>query len=147
MTFTSDEGEVWVASFRAGGIVPGRKLATPDGCHFFVLAGGICCCVDAAAKALTGVLPGPQYQDLVPIPGTDLIAIANWTEVDIASEGGRIVWSTPRLAWDGIRLTHATETHVMGVADNGYGPSGERDFTIDLVSRTVTGGYVADFRQ
>lgn len=142
--FESSEGESWAGSFRASSVGAWQKIATPDGEHFFVIAGGACYVVDARTQHMLRSLEEPDLVDVIAIPETHMVAVADFTSVSIVNSDG-IVWSTPRIAWDDIRFVEATDTHVIGIA-GGYDAGLDRQFEIDLLTRTVRGGFLHEFQ-
>ena len=142
--FKSAHEESWVGSFRAGRLPTFNSLACPDGRYVFVLAGGVWYCVDAQTRELLGCSSTCDSVALLPIPGGSHVAVADMTSVAIL-EFGRVLWSTPRLAWDGVRLVSASPTEIVGVAETGHGPHDDREFRIDLRARTVAGGHSEAF--
>lgn len=113
--------------------------------HAVVVAGG-CYCVDLESQEISFTLASPSYTDVIAIPNTSRAALADFDAVTIIDTVG-VEWTTPRIAWDGVRFTAATERNVIGVAETGHGAFDERSFQIDLAKREVTGGYVHIFRR
>jgi len=142
--FEHPEGDEWYGSFKEGRVNRWRGIASADQRHFFIIVCGVLYCVDSAERALLCTLAGWSFQDVLVIPHSDHVAIADLTDIGILSPRG-LVWRTPRVAWDGVRLLSATESLVEGIAETGHGPSGDVAFTIDLRSRSVVGGHMKDF--
>lgn len=142
--FESEEGAEWFGCFREGCAHQRIKTASGDGLHFYILAGGCGYCIDAETSRLLGVLDTSLLTDVLAIPGTRDAAFADFSSVEIVSPEG-IKWETPRIAWDGIRLLSASPTEVSGFAETSHGPGGDRLFRLDLVNKTVEGGYANDF--
>lgn len=142
--FEDSEGDDWYGAFKQGRVNRWRGIASADQRHYFVIAAGVLYCVDAAQRVLVSTLAGWSFQDILPIPHAEQVAVADLTEVAILDRLG-LVWKTPRIAWDGVRLLSATDSFVEGVAETGHGPSEDAVFTIDLHSRTAVGGHMKDF--
>ena len=137
-------GSPWSGCFRAGSSHrAARAIATADGRNVFVVLGGLWYCIDAEMKVLLRTSEDVGYSDVISIPGTPRVAIADFTKVTIASPEATI-WVSPRIAWDGVRLTSASPTTIVGIAETGHGSDGDREFRIDLKSLTVLGGYVRE---
>jgi hypothetical protein len=137
----SAEGDEWAAALRCGSQASWQKMATPDHRHFFVLAGGVCYVIDAESQRLAASVEERLFADLIAIPGTHLAAVADHVRVAIVGLDG-MVWMTPRIAWDGVRLIDATEMRIVGIAEGGHGiAEDECSFEIDLRTRAVTGGH------
>jgi len=139
-----EEGARWYACFRQGRIAHCKAIASADSRNFFVISGGVWYCVDAETQELRSSSGDSEFFDVIVIPGTSFVALADLTSLIIA-EPRAILWRTPRIAWDGVRLVSASPTEVLGVAGTGHGPNDDREFRVDLVNRTITGGYAKDF--
>jgi len=142
--FDSPDGDSWAGSFRAGRVAEWTKVVFADDWHAFVLAAGVCYSVDAEQRQLVGTLSGETFVDVLSIPDGDLVAVADEIRVVICNPSG-VLWTTDRIAWDGIRLLVASKDMITGVAETAHGPMEERPFTIDLSTGTVTGGYTEYF--
>lgn len=145
--FESREGESWSGCFRAGRSSPSsRAIASADARHVFVVVGGLAYCVDAKTRSLTSVSADSGYSDAISVPESECVALADLTRITISSPQA-VLWVTPRVAHDGIRLIAASATELMGAAETGHGPAQDRPFRVDLVRRVVTGGFVDEFAE
>jgi len=142
--FEPSMGSSWCGCFRAGlSHRAARAMVTADGRNMFVVVGGIWYCIDAETKRLVCTSEDFGYSEVISIPGTPRVAIADFTTVTITSPEATI-WVSPRIAWDGLRLTSASATTIVGIAETGHGSDGDRKFQIDLKALTVLGGYVRE---
>lgn len=142
MSFQSPDAS-WCASFRAGApLKTGTAVVVDD--YAVILAGGVCYCVDLERQTVRLTLPS-WYTDAIAIPDTGMAAVADFNGVTVI-DGDGVKWTSPRLAWDGVRFTGATRSAIFGIAETGHGPPDDRPFEIDLLRRHVTGGYVHAFR-
>jgi len=141
--FSSDDGDEWAGAFRQGFNPLWSGIVSGDNRHFYVLSGGVGYCLDVEDREVTAILHG-FYTSVIAIPGTSATAFADFDKVTIVGPSGPI-WLTPRLAWDGIRLVSATPSQISGIAETGQGPADDRTFQIDLLERSVAGGYTKDF--
>jgi hypothetical protein len=144
--FESSDGDIWCARIRSGRIDVFNAIAWADERHAFILAGGVWYCIDAQTKDLRSQSTRGFFSGILPIPGSSRVAIADLSAVTIATPTD-ILWITPRIAWDGVRLVSSSPTEVVGIAETGHGREGDREFRIDLTSRAVRGGYVEDFQK
>jgi hypothetical protein len=134
----------WCGAFRAGSHVETDKAVVVDD-HAIILAGGVCYCVDLERHQIRFTLRSSSYSDLIAIPDTSNAALADFDAVTVIDFDG-VKWTSPRIAWDGVRFTSATRSAIFGVAETGHGAFDERVFQIDLLRQNVTGGHVEDFR-
>lgn len=142
--FEDSEADDWYGAFKQGRVNRWHGIASADRRHYFIIVGGVLYCVDAAQRVLVCTPAGWSFQDVLAIPHTEQVAVADLTKVAILDPRG-LVWKTPRVAWDGVRLLSATESFIKGIAETGHGPSEEAAFTIDLRSRETVGGHMKDF--
>lgn len=143
--FESDEGDRWCGSFREARTRDARAVLSPDDEHFFVIAGGVCYCVRASTMEEAATIDGSAWHAGIALPDRRSVALADYTNVAVVDIDGSS-WRTPRVAWDGIQLVHATGTTLFGIAETGHGPAEDRSFTVDLTTREVTGGHAGAFR-
>jgi hypothetical protein len=65
-------------------------------------------------------------------------AFADFTRITIVDRAG-LMWTSPSLSWDGIRIIDVSSTTVQGFAWDSPGEN-EVPFTLNLVDRTLRGG-------
>jgi hypothetical protein len=131
----------WTAAF--AGPDPGRRalsalLGTPRPTGLCVVERGTAFLGDVLEPESFRVVatPGPVV-DAAELPReATLVLITPWA-IAAVGEGG-VLWTTPRIAVDGLRVDEASHGWLGGVAD----PEDDepRDFTVDLATGRLTGG-------
>ncbi|MCO7237731.1 hypothetical protein [Aeromicrobium sp. CnD17-E] len=136
-------GQVWTGTFAAPD--PGRPalsalLGTPDPAGLCIVERGTAFLGDVLEPASFGVIATTR-----PVVSAEalprervLLLLSPWAITAIGERG--VLWTTPRLAVDGIRLDEADGGWVRGVAD----PDDDepRDVAVELATGRVRGGRV-----
>jgi hypothetical protein len=136
------DGSSWRGSVRAGSPSVGSPTTgiytTPNRNRVLVVARGDAYLIDTDDPAHYEALPtGGPVVAIKPIPRENILLLATpWDVTGIGEEG--VLWTTGRLAIDGLRLDESQDGRVAGVADpKDLEP---RDFVIDLRTGKHEGG-------
>jgi hypothetical protein len=139
---TRPDGNSWTGGVRAGGPSVGSPHtgihATPASDRTLVVARGDAYLIDVGKPALYEVVAtGGPVVGVKPIARENVLLLATpWTVTGIGRDG--VLWTTRRLAIDGLRLDESEAGRVAGVADpHDLEP---RDFVIDLRTGSHEGG-------
>ncbi|MBD0372901.1 MAG: hypothetical protein ICV60_18800 [Pyrinomonadaceae bacterium] len=76
--------------------------------------------------------------DVRAVPEARLLLFADLTAISAYGPKG-VVWTTPRLSWDGLKITHVTSTHIKGLAWDSP-QNREVEFIVDLKTGQHQGG-------
>lgn len=130
------DGDPWVGNFQGGGGPLTTALRHPNGRSLVVVAAGQGYVVDASTRALEDKF-GADLVSALEVQEPRTVVLVGLTDLKVIQGDGR--WNTPRLSCDGFDNVHAEGQRIHGEAwepgDDVYFP-----FTLDLVSRAVTGG-------
>jgi hypothetical protein len=105
-----------------------EKAIEPD--KFLISAGGFGYLVDATKRALLNHHFEPFRQDIAYDATTNRFIIADYVRLRLV-ESGRVVFSSKRIALDGIRSLKLEGRLIVGLATTGY-EGEESGFTFDL---------------
>ena len=106
--------------------------------YFCVVAGGRGYVVHAEKPVRTTAIDAYPIVSILASTDRMAVAFADFTGVSIVARDGH-VWNSPQISFDGIRLVKMTADQIDGLA--WHAPQDEEvPFTIDLRSRTVSGG-------
>jgi hypothetical protein len=136
------DGSSWTGGLRAGGPSVGSPHtgihATPARDRVLVVARGDAYLIDVGKPAAyEAAATGGPVVVVKPIAREKVLLLATpWTVTGIGGDG--VLWTTRRLAIDGLRLDESRDGLVAGVADpHDLEP---RDFVIDLRTGSHEGG-------
>jgi hypothetical protein len=139
---TAGDGSSWTGGVRAGGPSVGSPktgiYTTPNKNKLLVVGRGDAYLIDVRnPAAYEAVSTGGPVVAVKPIPKENVLLLATpWDVTGIGEDG--VLWTTERLAIDGLRLDESQEGRVAGVADpKDLEP---RDFVIDLRTGKHKGG-------
>lgn len=131
----------WTAAFASPD--PGRRaltalLGTPSPTGLCVVERGTAFLGDVLEPESFGVVatPGPVVAAEELTHEATLLLITPWA-ITAVGEGG-VLWTTPHIAVDGLRVDEASDGWLRGVAD----PEDDepRDFAVDLATGQLIGG-------
>lgn len=109
-------GKCWIGVF-AFGDISGKGTSglftTPDPDRLCVISRGVGYLVDANIPEKWEAIRSIPILDVRLIPSHCIIVFANYTELVAYGLKG-IVWRTKRLAWDGLKITEVTGSHICG---------------------------------
>jgi hypothetical protein len=135
------DGARWIATYAAPD--PGRRalsalLGTPSRTGLCVVERGTAFLGDVLRPAAFEVIrtPGPVVAAEELAGEGVLLLVTPWAMTGVGASGA--LWTSRRIAIDGLRVDEASEGWVRGVTD----PDDEepRDFAVDLSSGQVVGG-------
>lgn len=124
------DGRSWVGNFSPG--MGPRTAVHVVGSTAYVIAEGNGYGFRLAAPAEYQVLRPGLITDSRLIDGPNILVLAGLVDVSAYGEGG-LLWTTPRLSMDGLRLQECSATIITGVAER-VGDGAARYFTIDPAS-------------
>jgi hypothetical protein len=139
---TTANGKSWTGGVRAGGpsvaSAATGALTTPNKNRLLVLARGDAYLIDVQAPTNYRALStGGPVVAFKPVPREKVLLLATpWDVTAIGTDG--VLWTTGRLAIDGLRLDESQDGWIAGVADPG--DLEPRDFAIDLRTGKHEGG-------
>lgn len=120
----------WIGKFGTGNSASARvdKVTDPD--KFFISAGGYGYVVDATERTLLNHHFQPFTEDVVYDAKADRFIVADALRLRVI-ESGEVVWTSPRIAVDGIRSLKLHARQIIGLAVTGYADE-ESAFTFNL---------------
>ena len=120
----------WIGKFGSGGYGSTRvdKIGYPD--QFFISAGGNGYVIDATSKELLAHHFGAYDNTLAYDSKTKRFIVADFTKL-MAVEAGQIVWTSKRIALDGIQASKVDGRIIEGWAVTSY-EGRESNFTFNL---------------
>lgn len=120
----------WIGKFGTGrsGSARVEKVGEPD--KFLVSAGGFGYLLDASNRTLLNYHFEPFTQDIAYDPKTNRFIVADDIRLRFV-ESGKVVWSSPRIALDGLRNLKLQGRQIRGLAVTGF-EGEESEFTFDL---------------
>ena len=134
--FSDHDGVVeWIGKFGTGGSASARvdKVSEPD--KFLISAGGFGYLVDATKRELLNHHSEPFTQDVAYDSKTNRFIIADCVRLRLV-ESGKVVWSSKRIALDGIRDLKIEGRLLKGLAMTDYvgadHTESESSFSLDL---------------
>ena len=125
----------WIGKFGTGGSASARvdKAIEPD--KFLISAGGFGYLVDATKRELLNHHFESFTQDVAFDAKTNRFIVADYVRLRLI-ENGKVMYSSKRIALDGIRSLKVEGRMVVGLATTGY-EGEESGFTFDLDTFTV----------
>lgn len=131
----------WIGKFGTGGSASARvdKVVEPD--KFLISAGGFGYLVDATTRQLLNHHSEPFTQDIAYDAKTNRFIIADYVRLRVI-DSGKVVWSSKRIALDGIRNLKIEGRLLNGLAMTEYVGANhvesESSFTLDLDTLEVS---------
>ena len=134
--FSDKEGiKEWIGKFGTGGSASVRvdKVVEPD--KFLVSAGGFAYLLDATNRKLLNYHFQQFAQDVAYDPQSNRFVIADFVRLRLV-ESGKVVWTSKRIALDGIRDLKIEGRKIRGLAVTNYEGDDhhekESSFTFDM---------------
>ncbi len=110
----------------------------PNPSELCALAGGYAYLIDTAAPTRSTHLPLKPVTQVLPVPSHNLLLFAGFHTLLAWGPGG-LAWQTPRLTWDGLRITSIADNTLHGLGWN-MPTDKELPFTVNLQTGAHTGG-------
>jgi hypothetical protein len=127
-------GKAWIGVFAFGYNSPpafSRILSSPDSESMCVVSFGSAYIVDAEQPDEWEQLPISPVLDVRPVFKQKLLLFADF--IRLVAYGTKFAWRSPRVCWDGLKITNVTSDVVEGT---GYDPTNavthESRFVVDL---------------
>ena len=118
----------WIGVFAFGYRSPralSRVISTPDPKRVCVIASGGGYVVDADKPAVWDKIPLLPVIDVRAIPERQILVFADFTNLAAYGANG-LVWRSPRLCWDDLKILNVTQDTIEGIGD------GESRFAVDV---------------
>ncbi len=135
--FTKSDGSTWVANFKLGwaNCCYTREYKTGK---VLVIANGMGYLMNPDSEIPEKTF-GISIREVIPIDDEQLI-FADDTKIELF-DGSGIVWTSPRISWDGIRNLELNDSFLTGES---YDPVNDADtwidFRVNLVTKEIEGG-------
>ena len=135
---TPHTGKPWVGTFEGGpGGITGL-FATPSAETLCVAVKGQGFWIPVGAPATYQVIPAIPIKEVLVIPQRAILAFVDNTRIAAYGANG-LIWLTPDLSWDGLRITSVSADGIRGVASDS--PAGrEVPFSVDATTGASQGG-------
>jgi hypothetical protein len=109
-----------------------RVVSTPDSKRICVISKGGAYLVKADQPDIWEQIPVMPVVDVRPIPEQKLLVLSDFIRLAACGSGG-LVWRSPRVCWDGLKIVNVTHDTIEGT---GYDPTNsithELRFVVDL---------------
>jgi hypothetical protein len=133
LKFHAARAKTWVGVFAYGYPSPpafSRVFSSPDLDKAYVVANGRGFLVTPSAPEKCEVLAALPVLEVRSIPEHKMFVFADFTRLAAYGSSG-LVWRSPRLCWDGLKITTVTRDTIEGT---GYDPTapGRSRFLVDL---------------
>lgn len=142
---TTNSGKSWIGVFAFGAGVRRdsvRVASTPQPSVLCVVARGGGYMVDAEAPERWEEIPAHPVLDLRTAPEQGLLIFADFTGL-VAYGSAGLVWKSPRLCWDDLKITRVGDETIEGTgydATNSRNP--EMRFIVDVKTGRIVGPRV-----
>jgi hypothetical protein len=111
-----NEAQSWLGIFAFGGYGPVIALSsTPDPDILFVVSRGAGYYIRADDPKAWTEIEHTIPTDIRIIPDRELIVLVDFTSIAAYNTDG-LIWRTPRISWDGIRVTSIGAGYIEGLA-------------------------------
>ena len=133
--FIDDDLSEWCGIF--GSEQPGKNIVlTNNGSgRAFVVARSLCYWVNVQARSCLGRTKLFSVQSAIWPEDLSFAVVGNWTNMYFVDASG-IIWTSKRIALDGIMLDQYSKGIVSGRLDIG---GEERHFTLDILAKEISG--------
>jgi hypothetical protein len=131
----------WVGNFQRGDGSLDKVIQHPDDRHVIVVAGGQGYIIDALSRELTCLLESGVSSMLI-ISDQRQVVVSDDIRLQLVGSQG-LIWSTRRIAWDGIQELRLDGDFIRGQAWNVIDDCWD-DFAVDLETGSVAGGAYAE---
>jgi hypothetical protein len=139
---TPDHGETWVGNFQRGDSGLSGAYGHPLETSVIAVARGQGYIVVTHQPTQYELVRSYPIRDVRRVPDLPLVLFADYTELTAYGPEG-MVWMTPRLSWDGLRITEITPEVIRGL---GWSAPEDREveFLVDVRTGHHKGGASPD---
>ncbi len=137
---TPVEGPSWIGTFASGNYPKTLSgiFSCPDERSICVVSSGQAYIVRTDAPYLWEEVSLFPILGAYPIPQGNILVFADFTELTAYGAEG-IAWVTPRLSWDGLKITEMTADYIKGFAWDSP-QQREVEFLVEVRTGHYTGG-------
>jgi hypothetical protein len=130
--------ETWIGRFETGSEGLSGIYATPSPESACVVAEGSGYWVPTLHPDAYNVVRCTPIKEVLRVPERDIIIFADYTRMSAYGING-LLWTTERLSWDGLQITHVSRSSILGLA---WDAPADRhvEFSIDTSTGVSAGG-------
>jgi hypothetical protein len=133
LTVRAANGRKWIGVFKFGYSAPpafSRVVSSPDPNRVCVLSEGAAYLVKADEPEAWERVPVIPVLDVRSVPEQGFLILADFIRMAAFDRNG-LVWQSPRVCWDGLKIVSITSETIEGT---GYDPTSSHDsrFLVDL---------------
>jgi hypothetical protein len=138
---TPAHGEPWIGAFEGGMGDWSQVDYGPTQRQLLVVVNGAAHIVEVENPAIYHPIHLMPVTQLARVPDLDILLLADWWRIAAYGPEGHL-WTTDRIALDGLTIQEASEQVITGVS---LGPTGFPDlpFSVETQSGHVSGGHSA----
>lgn len=134
-----ENGQAWLGTFAFGDGGFSGIFSTPDPQRICVVSRGAGYFVNVTQPSKWEGVRASPIMDVRSVLAHEIVVFSDWTDL-IAYGATGMKWQTDRLAWDSLKITDVSDTHITGTFFN----LGEtKDFVVDLQTGEHEGGISA----
>lgn len=130
----TENGKSWIGVFAFGYSSPpafSRVVSSPDPERVCVVARGAAYLVKADEPERWERIPFTPALDIRSVPAYGLLVLADFTRLAAYGSKG-LVWQSPRLCWDELRVVAVSSDRIEGVGSDPTNLNASRPFAVDI---------------
>jgi hypothetical protein len=130
----AENGKPWVGVFAFGYSSPpafSRVVSSPDPERMCVVARGAAYLVKADEPERWERVPVTPVLDIRSVPEYGLLVLADFTRL-VAYGNQGLVWQSPRLCWDGLKVVAVSSDRIEGVGSDPTNLDASQPFAVDI---------------
>lgn len=135
-------GDIWIGEFEAGPEGLTGIFATPCPDSLCVVNVGQGYLVPTLAPNRFQVIPTLPIKVVRRVPEASILLFVDYTRLSAVGVDG-LLWETPRISWDGIRLVEVSRDRVRGIGWDSPA-NNEVEFSVDIQTGMAHGGSSPD---
>ncbi len=136
--FTLEDGSAWIGNFQFGDYDLSGIFEFDDKQSVCVVARGVGYFLYVKKPSNYEVLSCYPIIEVRAVPHRQIFVFADFTKLTAYGPQG-LLWKTPRISWDGIKITEVTPELIIGLAWDSPKQQNER-FEIDVITGHHRGG-------